>query len=120
LARSSDLLRAATTHGSEEHESAVTPFTFHAPQSALDDLKFRLAHTRLPDRETGPGWSEGVPVDKLRELVEYWRSGYDWRRCESTLNSFPQYRTVIDGLGIQFLHVRSPHANALLSVVHPF
>jgi hypothetical protein len=74
LAGPSDLLRAANAFGSEEHVTAVMPFTFHGLQGALDDLKFRLARTRLPDRETGPGWSEGVPIDKLRagEILAEW------------------------------------------------
>lgn len=93
MANSCGLPRTANALGSEGHQAAVTPFTFHAPQNELDDLKLRLTHTRFPDRETGPGWSEGVPLDKLRGLVEYWRTAYDWRRCESMLNSFPQYRT---------------------------
>jgi pimeloyl-ACP methyl ester carboxylesterase len=91
----------------------ITPFTHHAPQSALDDLKQRLAQTRWPERETVSDWSQGVPLEKLRGLVEYWRTDYDWRRCEEALNRFPQYRTEIDGLGIHFIHVRSKHPNAL-------
>jgi pimeloyl-ACP methyl ester carboxylesterase len=91
----------------------ITPFTYHAPQSALDDLKQRLAQTRWPERETVSDWSQGVPLEKLRGLVEYWRTDYDWRRCEEALNRFPQYRTEIDGLDIHFIHVRSKHPNAL-------
>jgi epoxide hydrolase len=93
--------------------SSIAPFTYHAPQSALDDLKQRLARTRWPEHETANDWSQGTPLAKLRALVDYWRTGYDWRRCEKILDSFPQYRTEIDGLRIHFLHVRSPHANAL-------
>ena len=93
--------------------SSIAPFTYHAPQSALDDLKQRLARTRWPERETANDWSQGAPLAKLRTLVNYWRTGYDWRRCEKTLDRFPQYRTEIDGLGIHFLHVRSQHANAM-------
>ncbi len=91
----------------------ITPFAYRAPQSALDDLKRRLTQTRWPERETVKDWSQGVPLSKLRALVDYWRDDYDWRRCEATLNRFPQYRTGIDGLGIHFLHVRSKHPNAL-------
>ena len=95
----------------------ITPFTYHAPQSALDDLKQRLAQTRWPDRETVADWSQGVPLAKLRALVEYWRTDYDWRRCEARLNGFAQFRTEIDGLNIHFLHVRSRHANALPIII---
>src|SRR5712692_305751 len=110
------LLRALGAVASEER-SAVIPFTFHAAQSVLDDLRFRLEHTRFPEHETTAGWSSGVPLAKLRALVRYWRTGYDWRRCESTLNGFPQYHTTIDSLGIHFLHVRSPHADALPLII---
>jgi pimeloyl-ACP methyl ester carboxylesterase len=91
----------------------IVPFFYHAPQSALDDLKQRLAQTRWPERETTNDWSEGVPLEKLRTLVDYWRTDYDWRRCEEALNRFPQFRTKIDGPGIHFIHVRSKHPNAL-------
>lgn len=87
--------------------------TWQAPQSALDDLKRRLDHTRWPEQETVTDWSQGVPLARLRALVEYWRTTYDWRHCEAALNNLGQYRTPIDGLDIHFLHVRSPHANAL-------
>lgn len=92
---------------------AIFPFNSQAPQSALDDLKRRLAQTRWPEREPVGDWSQGVPLAQLRTLVEYWRTTYDWRRCEAALNNLGQYRTHIDGLDIHFLHVRSSHANAL-------
>lgn len=93
--------------------AGVSPFAYRAPQAALDDLKQRLMRTRWPERETGPGWSQGVPLARMRALVDYWRDGYDWRRCEAALNRIPQFRTDIDGLGIHFIHARSKHANAL-------
>lgn len=92
---------------------AVTPFRVAIPTAALDDLKVRLAATRFPEMETVRDWSEGVPLAKMKALVAYWRSSYDMRRIERRLNSIPQYRTRIDGLGIHFLHVRSKHQNAL-------
>jgi pimeloyl-ACP methyl ester carboxylesterase len=91
----------------------VTPFKVHVPQAALDDLKSRLANTRWPNKEPVSDWSHGVPLAKAQALVEYWRTHYDWRRVESTLNALPQFRTQIDGLGIHFIHVRSKHDNAL-------
>ena len=96
---------------------AVTPFKYEAPQSALDDLKQRLKSTRWPEGETVKDWSQGVPLAKLRALVEYWKADYDWHRCEAKLNSFPQFRTKIDGLNIHFLHIRSPHENALPIII---
>jgi pimeloyl-ACP methyl ester carboxylesterase len=91
----------------------VTPFKVHVPQAALDDLKKRLANTRWPNKEPVSDWSQGVPLAKAQALGEYWRTHYDWRRVESTLNALPQFRTQIDGLGIHFIHVRSKHQNAL-------
>jgi pimeloyl-ACP methyl ester carboxylesterase len=91
----------------------VTPFKVHVPQAALDDLKKRLANARWPNKEPVTDWSQGVPLAKAQALVEYWRTRYDWRRVESTLNGLPQFRTQIDGLGIYFIHVRSKHDNAL-------
>src|SRR5439155_25297417 len=70
----------------------IVPFTYHAPQNMLDHLKQRLAQTRWPERETTNDWSEGVPLEKLRALVDYWRTDYDWRRCEEALNRFPQWK----------------------------
>src|SRR6266852_6528341 len=91
----------------------VTPFKILVPQSAIDDLKRRLASTRWPERETVGDWSQGVPLQTAQALVAYWRDKYDWRRFEARINAFPQYRTQIDGVGIHFIHVRSPQQNAL-------
>jgi pimeloyl-ACP methyl ester carboxylesterase len=91
----------------------VEPFRIDVPEAELDDLRERLKAARWPERETVDDWSQGVPLDYLRELCAYWADGYDWRRAEARLNMFPGYRTEIDGLGIHHLHVRSPHSNAL-------
>jgi pimeloyl-ACP methyl ester carboxylesterase len=117
LAGASGLGRVADSFDSHEANSIQRPFSFHASQRALDDLRFRLKNTRFPERATLPGWSEGVPLASLRALLEYWRSEYNWRRCESTLNGFPQYRTTIDGLGIHFIHVRSLRSDALPLII---
>src|SRR6266404_421905 len=91
----------------------VTPFKVEVPQGAIDDLKRRLASTRWPERETVSDWSQGVPLEKAKALIAYWHDKYEWRRFEAQINALPQYRTQIDGLGIHFIHVRSPHRNAL-------
>ena len=91
----------------------VIPFTIDVPQEQLDDLRRRLAFARWPDRETVQDFSQGIQLDRMKRLVEYWRTQYDWRRCEATLNGFGQYRAEIDGLNIHFLHVRSKHESAL-------
>ncbi|MEU9837441.1 epoxide hydrolase family protein [Streptosporangium sp. NPDC048047] len=90
----------------------IRPFRIDIPQADLDDLRDRLGRTRWPDEPPGVGWSYGVPPGRLRELTEYWRTGYDWRRHEARLNAFPQYTTTIDGQNVHFLHVRSPEPDA--------
>jgi len=92
---------------------AITPFRVAVPQAAIDDLKRRLAATRWPERSTVGDWSQGVPLEAAKALVTYWHDRHDWRRFERTLNSHPQFRTRIDGLGIHFIHVKSKHENAL-------
>jgi epoxide hydrolase len=91
----------------------IVPFQVHVPQSAIDDLRARLAATRLPDRETDAGWVQGAPLSRVQDLLGYWQHRYDWRRLERQLNSLPQFRTTIDGLTFYFIHVRSPHPGAL-------
>jgi pimeloyl-ACP methyl ester carboxylesterase len=91
----------------------VTPFRVDIPDVELDDLGARLARARWPESEPVNDWSQGVPVDWLRDLCAYWRDGYDWRRCEKRLNDLPQFTTEIDGLGIHFVHVPSQSSDAL-------
>ncbi len=91
----------------------MIPFRVEVPESELTDLRDRLLRTRWPDEEPVDDWSQGVPLAYVRELCEYWATEYDWRAAERRLNAIPQYRTEIDGVGIHFLHVRSPHENAL-------
>ena len=92
---------------------AVRPFTIDIPQSELDDLAKRLDLARWPEKETVSDWSQGVPLAEAKRVVEYWRNSYDWRRCEATLNARDNFLAEIDGLDIHFMHVRSPHENAL-------
>jgi epoxide hydrolase len=91
----------------------IQTFTLSVEESALEDLRKRLAATRWPERETVDDWSQGATLNDVRALCEYWRNDYSWRRCETMLNSFGQYRSTIDGLGIHFLHIRSPESNAM-------
>lgn len=85
---------------------APQPFTIAIPQADLDDLHARLAHTRWPNAIAGMGWTQGTDLDYLRDLVEYWRTGFDWRAQERALNALPQYTATIDGTSIHFVHVR--------------
>jgi pimeloyl-ACP methyl ester carboxylesterase len=97
----------------ETQSTEVRPFRIDIPQSALDDLNDRLTRTRWPDDLPGVGWSYGTPSSYLRELAEYWRTTYDWRRHEAELNEFPQFTTTIDGQSVHFLHVRSAEPDAM-------
>jgi pimeloyl-ACP methyl ester carboxylesterase len=96
---------------------AVRPFTIHVPQSDLDDLRRRVAATRLPDRQTVTDFSQGVPLATIQKLADYWATDYDWRKVEARLNSYPNFVTEIDGLDIHFIHVRSKHENAMPVIV---
>ncbi|MFE5974166.1 epoxide hydrolase [Streptomyces sp. NPDC055893] len=100
-------------------DSDVHAFEAHADDADLDDLRARLAAARLPEAETvrgaAPGagrWAQGVPLADLVDLVDYWRTAYDWRAFEERLHRIGQFRTDIDGLGIHFLHRRSARADA--------
>jgi hypothetical protein len=92
---------------------AIGRFELAIADEALADLRLRLGRTRWPERETVGDWSQGVPLDRIRDFCDYWAHGYDWRRCEARLNAVGQYRITIDGLGIHFLHVASPSPNAV-------
>ena len=99
--------------------SEIVPFTVHMPDEALADLRKRIVATRFPDKETVGDQSQGVSLARLQALVQYWGSGYDWRKAEATLNALPQFMTNIDGTDIYFIHVRSKHEKALpLLITH--
>ena len=97
--------------------SAIRPFSVHIPDAELVDLRRRIAATRWPDRETVNDRSQGAPLARLRELMRYWGTDYDWRKVETKLNALPQFITEIDGVDIHFIHVRSRHRNALPLIV---
>lgn len=91
----------------------VQPFRAEIPEAALVDLRQRLAVTRWPDDETVTDRSQGVQSAKMRRLINYWQTSYNWRKAEEKLNAVPQFLTNLDGLDIHFIHVRSRHENAL-------
>jgi pimeloyl-ACP methyl ester carboxylesterase len=99
------------------NSDAVRPFHINFPKEQLADLRQRIAATRWPERETVTDDSQGVPLAMMQELARYWRTDYDWRKCEAKLNSLPNFVTEIDGLDIHFIHVRSKHDNALPMIV---
>lgn len=93
--------------------SNIRPFHINVPQAQIDDLRRRLAAVRWPDKEIVSNQSQGVQLAKLEPLVRYWATDYNWRKAEAKLNALPQFITEIDGLDIQFAHIRSRHANAM-------
>jgi len=96
----------------------VRPFRVTIPDEALDDLRRRIAATRLPEKETVADSSQGVQLATIQELARYWETEYDWRKCEAKFNALPQFITEIDGLDIHFIHVRSNHEGALPLIVN--
>lgn len=93
--------------------SQPQPFSFEWSGDAIADLRRRLADTRWPEAETVDDWSQGVPLAYQQEICEYWREGYDFAAAQARLHRFPQFTHEVDGLGIHFLHVPSPHADAM-------
>ncbi|MCF6411312.1 epoxide hydrolase family protein [Pseudalkalibacillus salsuginis] len=94
------------------NDTTIRPFRIAISQKELDDLQARLTHTRWPDELPNVDRDYGVSIDYLRDISEYWRTSYDWRKHESRLNKFPQFTTTIDGANVHFLHVRSPEKDA--------
>jgi pimeloyl-ACP methyl ester carboxylesterase len=91
----------------------IVPFRVDVSGAAVDDLRERLRRTRWPEPATADGWSQGTPLAWVRELCRHWLEDYDFAAARERLNRFPQFRTVIDGLDIHFIHVRSPHPGAV-------
>jgi hypothetical protein len=112
----------STTAGPRPAEPAtqaatIRPFEVRVPDEELAELRRRIDATRWPERETVDDDSQGVPLATMQALAGYWATAHDWRKVEATLNSLPQFMTEIDGLELHFLHVRSPHQDALPLIV---
>src|SRR6185295_14671087 len=97
--------------------TSIRPFTYHATDAELNDLRRRIKATRWPEKETVEDTSQGVPLAPLQDLARHWATDYDWRKCEAKLNALPQFLTEIDGLDIHFIHVRSKHEGALPVII---
>ena len=97
--------------------ASLQPFQLHVADSVIDDLRGRLARTRLPDPAPGEPWACGTDVAYLKQLVEYWHRGFDWRAQEARLNTFPQFKVPLHGIDVHFLHVpgQGPKPTLLLS-----
>jgi pimeloyl-ACP methyl ester carboxylesterase len=96
-----------------ETATDVRPFQVEIPEEELAELRRRIEATRWPSSELVDDRSQGVQLATMRELARYWTTEYDWRKCEDRLNALPQFITEIDGVDIHFIHVRSPHDDAL-------
>jgi pimeloyl-ACP methyl ester carboxylesterase len=93
--------------------SEVRPFHVDFPDEALEDLRRRISAARWPTKELVEDRSQGVQLATIQELARYWTADYDWHRCEAKLNALAQFKTVIDGEEIHFIHVKSSHEGAL-------
>jgi pimeloyl-ACP methyl ester carboxylesterase len=98
-------------------QPAIRPFSFTASEEALADLRRRIAATKWPEQETVTDATQGVQLATMQKLARYWATEHDWRKAEAKLNALPQFMTEIDGLDIHFIHVRSPHEDALPLIV---
>jgi pimeloyl-ACP methyl ester carboxylesterase len=96
-----------------ETAAQIRPFRIEIPEEQLEDLRRRIAATRLPSKELVRDRSQGVQLATIQELARYWTTDYDWRACEARLNALPQFVTEIDGVEIHFIHVKSRHEDAL-------
>ena len=93
--------------------SELRPFRVDVPDEAIADLRRRITATRRPSRELVADRSQGVQLATIQELADYWTTDYDWAACQARLNALPQFKTEIDGVDIHFIHVKSPHPDAL-------
>ena len=91
----------------------IRPFQVDMPSEAIAELQRRIAATRWPTEDLVADRSQGVQLATMQALARYWAADYDWRRCESKFNALPQFKTEIDGEDVHFIHVTSPHQDAL-------
>ena len=95
----------------------ATPFKIDIPDSVLDDLRARLERTRWPDELPGVGWEYGSNMDYIKELVEYWKNDFDWRKQEALINSFSHFKAPVDGRDLHFIHEKGKGPNPLPLVI---
>jgi pimeloyl-ACP methyl ester carboxylesterase len=103
----------STTTEKSAGTGTVRPFRVEVPEEELVELRRRIAATRWPTAELVADRSQGVQLATVQALARYWVDDHDWRACEARLNALPQFKTEIDGVDVHFLHVRSPHEDAL-------
>ena len=91
----------------------IRPVKIDTSEEAVADMRRRVAGARQPTPELVADRSQGVQLATIQELARYWTTDYDWRACEAKLNALPQFKTEIDGVDVHFIHVKSPHPNAM-------
>jgi pimeloyl-ACP methyl ester carboxylesterase len=116
-AGAASLLSAGPTIAAAGEDNTIRPFSFHAPEAKLADLRRRINATVWPEQETVRDASQGVQFATMQKLARYWATDHDWRKVEARINALPNFITEIDGLDIHFIHVRSKHENALPMIV---
>ena len=102
---------------SKINSEAIRPYHISISEKAITELRERVNTTRWPQKETVKDQSQGVKLAQIQGLVKYWGTDYDWHKTEAKLNALPQFITNIDGLDIQFIHVKSKHKNALPIII---
>jgi pimeloyl-ACP methyl ester carboxylesterase len=111
------IMAGSGSNTAAQTSEAIRPFHVHVPDADLKDLRKRILATRWPDQETVPDQRQGAQLARMKALVHYWGTEYDWRKVEAKLNALPQFITTIDGVDIHFIHVRSKHQNALPLII---
>jgi pimeloyl-ACP methyl ester carboxylesterase len=107
--------RDSTEPATASEDGAIDPFSIEVSDEELDDLRSRIEATKWPDRETDA--SQGVQLETIQALADYWADGYDWRKFEERFAALPHFITEIDGVDIHFIHLLSEHENALPLIV---
>jgi pimeloyl-ACP methyl ester carboxylesterase len=98
-------------------QTTVRPFHVEVPEEDLVELRRRIAATRWPEKEPVTDPSQGVQLATMQALARYWETEYDFGRLEARLSVLPQFMTELDGLDVHFIHLRSPHEDALPLII---
>jgi len=117
MATMTPLTLSSTPAAAESNDTAIRPFRVTIPEKELVELRRKIAATRWPTKELVEDRSQGVQLATLKALAHYWATDYDWRKAEASLNAYPQFVTKIDGVDIYFIHVKSPHPNAMPMII---
>lgn len=96
-----------------KNDETIRPFKVNISDAEVKDLRQRILQTRWPSKELVNDEKQGAKLAKMQELAQYWGTSYDWKKAEARLNSYPQFKTKIDGIDIHFIHVKSKHKNAM-------